>query len=67
MCRGRPAPNFDRVSRAVPSLAKVLIENDLDDILVDVCWAISYLSDGGEERIPVILSTNVLDRLIQLL
>lgn len=41
--------------RAIPSLAKVVIENDFEDILVDVCWAISYLSDGGEERIPVIL------------
>ena len=27
----------------------------------------SYLSDGGEERIPIILSTNVLPRLVQLL
>ena len=67
LCRGRPAPHFEKVKRAVPSLAKVLIENDLDDILVDVCWAISYLSDGGEERIPVIMSTGVLPRLIQLL
>lgn len=64
LCRGRPPPNFEKVMRAVPSLAKVLIENDLDDILVDVCWAISYLSDGGEERIPVILGTGVLNRLI---
>lgn len=66
-CRGRPAPDFNRVKRAVPSLAKVLIENDIDDILIDVCWAMSYLSDGGEERIPVILNTNVLPRLVQLL
>lgn len=66
-CRGRPAPDFSRVSRAVPSLAKVLIENDIEDILIDVCWAMSYLSDGGEERIPVILNTNVLPRLVQLL
>jgi len=41
--------------RAVSSLAKVLIENDVEDILIDVCWAISYLSDGGEERIPIII------------
>jgi hypothetical protein len=27
----------------------------------------SYLSDGGEDRIPVILETNVLPRLVQLL
>ena len=51
-CRGRPPPTFEKVRRAIPSLSKVLIENDLDDILIDVCWAMSYLSDGGEERIP---------------
>lgn len=27
----------------------------------------SYLSDGGEERIPIILGTGVLPRLVQLL
>jgi importin subunit alpha-1 len=67
LCRGRPAPNFEMVERAIPSLCKVLIENDVDDILIDVCWAMSYLSDGGEDRIPVILQTNVLPRLVQLL
>jgi importin subunit alpha-6/7 len=67
LCRGRPPPDFQRVQRAIPSLAKVVIENDVEDILIDVCWAISYLSDGGEARIPVILATNVLPRLVQLL
>jgi len=67
LCRGRPAPDFNKVQRAIPSLAKVLIENDVEDILIDVCWAMSYLSDGGEERIPVILATNVLPRMVQLL
>ena len=55
LCRGRPAPIFDRVQRAIPSLVKVVNENDLEDILIDVCWAISYLSDGGEDRVPLIL------------
>ncbi len=67
LCRGRPPPDYLKVKRAVKSLAKVLIENDVEDILIDVCWAISYLSDGGEERIPIILETMVLPRLIQLL
>ncbi len=66
-CRGRPPPDFNKIKRAIPSLAKVLIENDNEDVLIDVCWAMSYLSDGGENRIPVILSTNVLPRIIQLL
>lgn len=67
LCRGRPAPVFSKVARAVPSLSKVLMENDVDDILIDVCWAMSYLSDGGEERIPAIIETGVLKRLVQLL
>ena len=45
----------------------MLKENDIEDILIDVCWAMSYLSDGGEQRIPVILETNILTRLVQLL
>lgn len=64
LCRGRPAPLFNRVERAVPSLAQVLIRNDVDDILTDVCWAMSYLSDGGDERIPAIIKTGVLARLV---
>lgn len=67
LCRGRPPPTFSKVARALPSLTKVLIENDLEDILIDVCWAMSYLSDGGDERIPSILETGVLNRLVQLL
>ena len=47
ICRGRPPPDFEKVSRAISSLAKVLIENDLDEILIEVSWALSYLSDGG--------------------
>lgn len=67
LCRGRPAPQFHKVSRAIPSLAKVLIQNDVDDILTDVCWAMSYLSDGGDERIPAIIQTGVLKRLVELM
>lgn len=63
-CRGRPPPDFKKVRRAITSLAKVLVENDNDDILIDVCWAMSYLSDGGDERIPVILQSGVLPRII---
>jgi hypothetical protein len=67
LCRGRPAPPFSKVARAVGSLAKVLILNDVDDVLTDVCWAMSYLSDGGDERIPAIIETGVLQRLVQLM
>lgn len=66
-CRGRPGPEFNLIKRGIPSLAKVLIENDQEEILTDICWALSYISDGGVDRIPFIIETNVLPRLIQLL
>lgn len=68
LCRGRPAPNFNQVQRAIPSLAKVLQENESEDILIDICWAMSFLSDGNEEtRIPVIMQCNIIPRLVQLI
>ncbi len=63
-CRGKPPPEFSKLKRAISSLAKVLIENEQEDILIDVCWAFAYFSDGGDERIPVILETGCLPRLI---
>lgn len=44
----------------------MLIENDNNEIISDISWAFSYLSDGGEALIPYILQTNVLPRIIQL-
>lgn len=64
MCRGRPAPDFEIIKRATFSLAKVLIENESEEIIGDVCWALSYVSDGGAAQIPTILSTNVLPRIV---
>lgn len=66
-CRGRPAPNFPSVMRCIPSLAKVLCENNSEEILTDICWAFSYISDGGKAQIPYILQSNVTPRLVQLL
>ena len=63
-CRGRPTPDYVKVARCIPSLAKVLIENDSEEIIGDICWALSYISDGGQTQIPLILSTNVLPRIV---
>ena len=56
---------FEYIQRAIPSLTKVLIENNSDEILTDITWAFSYASDeGGDERIEVFLKSNVVPRLI---
>ena len=64
LCRGRPSPDYRKVVRCVPSLAKVLIENDAEEIIGDICWAFSYISDGGQTQFPLILQTNVLPRIV---
>jgi len=55
LCRGRPQPQYALVRRAIPCLIKVLVENDKEDIITDICWALSYLSDGERERIHDLL------------
>ena len=67
LCRGRPQPNYKLVRRAIPSLIKVLIENDKEDIITDICWGLSYLSDGVKERISDMLDIRLLQKLINLM
>jgi hypothetical protein len=55
------------VRRAVPTLIKVLVENDKEDIITDICWALSYLSDGAKERIDDLLDQKLLQKMIVLL
>ena len=64
LCRGRPQPQYSLVRRAVPTLIKVLVENDKEDIITDICWALSYLSDGAKERINDLLNQNLLLKMI---
>lgn len=52
---------------AIPTLIKVLVENDKEDIITDICWALSYISDGAKERINDLLDPNLLVKLIYLM
>jgi hypothetical protein len=67
LCRGRPQPDYNLVKGAIPTLIKVLVENDKEDIITDVCWALSYLSDGAKERVNDLLQPNLLQKIIKLL
>lgn len=67
LCRGRPQPQYMLVRRAIPTLIKILVENDKEDIITDICWALSYLSDGAQERIHDLLDIGLLQKMIVLL
>lgn len=53
LCRGKnPPPDFDKVAPCLPVLARLLFLSD-GDVLSDACWALSYLSDGPNDKIQV--------------
>jgi hypothetical protein len=66
LCRGKPPPPFEWVSPALGTLANLLYSNDVE-VLTDACWALSYLSDGPNERIQAVIQAGVCRRLVELL
>src|SRR3989338_7777633 len=66
LCRGKPIPDFNLVAPALPTLAHLLYNSD-EEVLTDACWAISYLSDGPNNRIQAVIDANVVRRLVELL
>lgn len=65
-CRGKPQPNFDRVRTALTTLAQLIFNVD-EEVLTDACWALSYLSDGPNDKIQAVIEAGVCRRLVELL
>lgn len=63
-CRGKP--NFQSVKAALPTLSRLIYSTD-EEILTDGCWALSYLSDGANDKIQAVVESGVCRRLVELL
>lgn len=55
-----------QIAPALPVLAKLVYSLD-DEVLIDACWAISYLSDGSNDKIQAVIEANIPRRLVELL
>lgn len=51
---------------ALPVLRQLIHLND-EEVLTDACWALSYLSDGPNDKIQAVLEAGVCPRLVELL
>lgn len=65
-CRGKPQPSFDLVRSALPTLAQLIHSTD-EEVLTDACWALSYMSDGANDKIQAVIEAGVCQRLVELL
>ncbi|MCD7448611.1 hypothetical protein HAX54_044865 [Datura stramonium] len=54
------------VKPALPVLQQLIHMND-EEVLTDACWALSYLSDGPNDKIQAVIDAGVCPRLVELL
>lgn len=63
LVRGKPQPSKEYVAYAVPMLARLLQIED-DELLIDVCWALSYVTDGDNDSIDLVIQAGCVQPLM---
>ncbi|CAD5234302.1 unnamed protein product [Bursaphelenchus xylophilus] len=67
LCRSKdPPPSRSIVESLLPALSQ-LIHHEDTSILVDTVWALSYLTDGGNDQIQMVIDSGVVQHLVPLL
>jgi importin subunit alpha-6/7 len=66
LCRGKPYPQFDKIAPLL-RIIKLLIQLDSPTMLINCLFALSYLTEGDNEQIDIVLSYHMTPRIIDLL
>eukprot|EP01118_Nematostelium_gracile_P016694 TRINITY_DN6975_c0_g1_i1.p1 TRINITY_DN6975_c0_g1~~TRINITY_DN6975_c0_g1_i1.p1 ORF type:complete len:512 (+),score=108.38 TRINITY_DN6975_c0_g1_i1:139-1536(+) len=66
LTRGKPTPDFQKLKRLIPYLARSIHAQDRE-IIMDALWCFSYLTDADEDQIQIVLEAGITQRLLELL
>lgn len=67
LCRNKePPPPTETIQDILPALNHLIYHTDVN-ILVDTVWALSYLTDGGNDQIQMVIESGVVPKLIPLI
>lgn len=56
LCRGKPQPAFELVRGSLDVLKRLIYSED-EEVLTDTCWALSYLTDGSNDKLQACLES----------
>lgn len=66
LSRGKSGKKIKLIKTILPVLKKFIFSED-STILSDVCWALSYISEGSRETIQLIIDLGIVQRVVELL